>query len=324
MFGNDTLRRALVVPCARIDNVSVAPSAFVVGPPGPTALLGLMHRISLDLQAASIFGEEDAVAGVSLICHEFGIAPGHRRIPPERRGEHGEKAGAMIDDPEGYLTCSLIFEVIVSSPDVLEAARAYLARRLLSYRLAGGRIIRAGFATANGGTEHKPVLRPVEAAWDNNQFRPILRALPPGSVLADRTDLMAPVGPDDRRDALDRLLDVLAWRQQPLKEPSGKEDKNDEKHAPTGKMAWVRSQPGWIVPIHIGWRPLSAVADRAGMRSAIGVIGHVWAEDVVGLGGWVSTRKAFLAKEPAPVFWAYQIGPSTGPYLTRGRGISQD
>ena len=320
MFGDETQRRALLVPCARVDNVSVAPGAFVVGPPGPTALLGLMHRISLDLTAAAVFGDDDGLIGVTLICHEFGIAPGHRRIPPERRGEHGDKSGAMIDDPEGYLTCSLVFEAMTSTPDVLEAARTFLSRRLLSYRLAGGRIIRAGFATSNGGPDHGATLRPVEAAWDHNQFRSMLRALPPGSVLADRTDRMAPTDPDDRRDALDRLLDVLAWRQQPPKERSGKE----EDDALERKKVWVRSQPGWFVPVQIGWRPISSVADRAGMRSAAGVIGHVWAEDVVGIGEWVSTRMAFLTKEPAPVFWAYEIGSSAGPYLTHGRRIGQD
>jgi CRISPR type I-F-associated protein Csy2 len=318
MFGDQ--RHALVVPCARIDNVSAAPGAFVVGPPGPTALLGLMHRIGRDLEAASIFGERDGLAGVSLICHEFGVAPGHRRIPPERRGEHGDRSGAMIDDPEGHLTCSLVFEAIASDPDVLEAARDYLARRLLSYRLAGGRIIRAGLATSNGGSEQKPSLRAVEAAWDHDEFRSILRVLPPGSVLADRTDRMAPIGPDDRRDALDRLLDVLAWRQQPLKERSGK----DEKNMPARRMAWVRSQPGWFVPVQLGWRPISSVADRVGMRSGAGVIGHVWAEDVLGIGEWVSTRKAFLTKEPPPIIWAYKIGPPAGPYLTRGRRIGED
>jgi CRISPR type I-F-associated protein Csy2 len=313
-------RHALVAPCLRIDNVSAAPGAFVVGPPGPTALLGLMHRISLDLEAASIFGEDDGLVGVSLICHEFGVAPGHKRIPPERRGEHANKSGAMIDDPEAHLTCSLVFEAQVSTSDTLDRARAYLACRLLSYRLAGGRIVRVGFATSDDGPGHKPHLRPVEAAWEHDDFRSILRALPAGSVLADRTDRMAPTGPDDKRDALDRLLDVLAWKQPFARERGGQEAKN----TPAKRMAWVKSQPGWFVPVHLGWRPLSSVAERAGMRSGAGVIGHVWAEDVIGLGEWVSTRKAFLTKNPPPAIWAYKIGPSAGPYLTRGRRVGED
>lgn len=311
MFGNESGLRAIVIPVARVDNVSAATSSLLVSPPTPLAALGLMRKMEIDLQQVGILPRgRHPFECVSLIVHEFEISPGHRRIPPEMRGEENKKAGAMLDDPEGHLLCTLVISARMAADD-LNAIKAHLARNIRGYRLGGGRIVRAGIASPDVGKDSKPGINPVEVAADEEQFQRILRALPSGSVLADRTYMLAenPEDPDGG-DALDRLLDVVVRK----KVTSG-----EGKQATT---SWRRKHAGWLVPVAIGWRAISDVRMRKGMREAEGVVGHAWAEDVLGLGEWVSIRKAFKDGDgnrgTGGFAWAYGEAPAEGPYLAVG------
>jgi hypothetical protein len=52
------------------------------------------------------------------------------------------------------------------------------------------------------------------------------------------------------------------------------------------------------------------------MRDAEGVVGHVFVEEIIGLGEWVSTRRAFGgARSPDAVAWRYQADEATGMFL---------
>jgi hypothetical protein len=83
-----------------------------------------------------------------------------------------------------------------------------------------------------------------------------------------------------------------------------------------GKTEWARAGRGWIVPLHIGWRAISDVADRPGMREGTGVLGHAWAEDVIGLGEWRATRRVFSGEGCSEeAIWRYREAPPEGPYL---------
>jgi CRISPR type I-F-associated protein Csy2 len=321
MLGNDKLR-AIVVPVARVDNVSVASSAFVAGPPGPMALLGLMNKMEIDLREAGAIGNDMFFRSAAMIVHEFEIAPGHRRIPPEMRGEAGNKAGAMIDDPEGHLLCTLVF-VATTEGEELESARGFLERNIRRYRLGGGRIVRSGLATKDAGEEEAPMNRPVVTAIDQKALMKIMRVLPHGAVLADRTSLLANKDEDgqetgDRRDQLDRLLDLLALKQRAkMPNPKEKPRKFDPTRVPD--LEWCREHKGWLVPVAIGWRALSDVRERLGMRTGEGVVGHAWVEDVVGLGEWITASRAVRHDGFGEgILWSYRLGSKAGPYLVSG------
>jgi CRISPR type I-F-associated protein Csy2 len=344
MFGNETNSRAIIVPVARVDNVSVATASLLVSPPSPLAALGLARRMELDLQRVGILpSDRISFRSVAVAVHEFEVAPGHRRIPPEMRGEGGNKAGSMVDDPEGHLLCTLIISADIGDAEMLRAVRDYLSRNIRRYRLGGGRIIRSGFVTARGGADRRPTLNPVEAAWDEDEFQRVVRVLPPGSVLADRTHMLAenPDAPDGC-DALDRLLDFVAVMKRPIRTkghleaaaPNVDDEENsihrveaDRKLVQAGKWEWARKEAGWFVPVAVGWRALSDVRKRAGMRHGEGVVGHVWAEDVLGLGEWISIKRAFRHPDKngdRGVFgtaWAYQQAPPEGPYLAAGDNL---
>lgn len=295
--------RAIVVPSLRVDNVSVAGSAFVVGAPGPTAFLGFAHRLQLDLARAGGLADSLPILGASMIVHAFDLSPGHRRIPPEMRGEHGNMAGAMIDDPEGALTCSLVLYAKTDDKDDLAAAARHLNRNLQRYRLAGGRFVRsqAPSQLTRTGKEGAPAHpdAPILTAWSQEDLGRMLRVLPPGSALLNATSRLE-TAEADGRDALDRLLDLIA----------ATEVTDGE------RTKWARSSQGWLVPLQVGWRALSEVADRPGMREGEGVIGHAWVEDVVGLGEWRATRRTFSTKGCCPAaVWRYLEAPPEGPYL---------
>jgi hypothetical protein len=322
MFGNDSNRRAIVIPVARVDNVSVATGSLVVSAPVPTAFLGLTHKLELDIKAAGIVPSAAfKFHSVALMVHAFEIAPGHRRIPPHQADEHNKQAGSMIDDPEGSLLCTIVISAEIVDHGAMEAIRSWIERNILRYRLGGGRFVRTGFVSSKTGKDGIPGRRPIEAAWDSSEFANVIRNLPPGSLLADRTYLMEDKE-GDGRDAMDRILDAMAR----VKTYPGQQEPHIDavetdvaKNAKRGRPIWKRNQLGWFVALPIGWRALSSVAQRSGMRDGNGVVGHAWVEDVVGLGEWVYTRNAFKAGQcQADVFWSYKPCPAGGPYLVEG------
>lgn len=56
--------------------------------------------------------------------------------------------------------------------------------------------------------------------------------------------------------------------------------------------AWRRNQKGSLVPIDIGYRALSKVVPRSGLRMADGIEGHAWVEGVISIGEWVPKGRA--------------------------------
>lgn len=332
MFGENDMR-AIVLPALRVDNVSVATASILVSPPSPMAALGLMHKIELDLQRARILpAGANPFRSVAIAMHEFEIAPGHRRIPPEMRGESQDGAGSMIDDPEGNLLCSIVISAEIEDRYVLASIKDYLSVNIRRYRFGGGRIIRSGIASKDTKKDAW-YLNPVETAWDEAEFQRIVRVLPPGSVLVDRTRSLDKKDDDDPRDALDRLLDLIARVKVPDQPKSESErgdsrDGSDHDVACYGlpvpregeKWSWGRTTLGWKVPVAIGWRALCKVCDRPGMRVATGVVGHVWAEDIIGLGEWVSLRRALAISVNGYRIsaWKYCESLPQGPYIVEG------
>jgi CRISPR type I-F-associated protein Csy2 len=331
MFGENNMR-AIVLPVLRVDNVSVATASILVSPPSPMAALGLMHKIGLDLNRAGILhADANPFRSVAFAVHEFEIAAGHRRIPPEMRGESRDGAGSMIDDPEGNLLCTLVISAEIEDHSVLASIKDYLSANMRRYRFGGGRVIRSGIASSDIG-KGAWRLNPVETAWDEAEFQRIVRVLPPGSVLVDRTRLLDRED-DDPRDALDRLLDRIARVKIPDRVKSDSDNGEDGDGPEDGvasyglpvpregeKWSWGKAASGWTVPVAIGWRALCEVRERPGMRPAAGVVGHVWAEDIVGLGEWVSLRRAFASPADGYRFaaWKYREAPPQGPYVVEG------
>jgi len=328
MFGDETNLRAVVLPAIRVDNASVATASILVSPPSPVAALGLMRKIEIDLQGVGILPTGwNPFRSVAIAVHEFEISPGHRRIPPEMPGESGDKSGSMVDDPEGRLVCTLVISAELGNRDVLGQVKDFLSANVRRYRFGGGRIIRSGIMGGEtGGGKWR--LNPVETAWNEEEFQKIVRVLPPGSVLADRTWQLGPKDEADHRDALDRLLDFVVAVKRPIRAKGEEDEQVDMTRVPRSdeRWEWRKLTPGWLVPVAVGWRALSDVRERIGMRAAENVIGHVWAEDVIGLGEWVSVRRAFSKprdgyRDVEGTAWAYRPCPPQGPYLVEGKDL---
>jgi len=330
---HDPNRRAVVLPDILVEGTETLLGTIVCAPPGPTAIAGFAHRLERDLRASGEIAEADALEGAALVAHAFEIPVGHRKIPPDRPAESKEKAGKQVDAPEGFLRCSLVVCVATDDPQAVVRVSDFARRRLRAYRFGGGHVVRHG----------DPV--PVPEA---DRLDAALRAVSRGFALADRSDLLESAPAD--QDPLARMLDLLALHAVPEKpqaepdnasgetdapEPSdpkvrkrGKKvpkaasaDDGDEGESPKVAYRYVRREgAGWLTPVVVGWRPVTALAQRAGTRSGHDVLGHVFAEDVVSLAEWVPLRKALGASGPsvqqAPkVFWQYAFGPPEGPFL---------
>lgn len=271
----------LVLPNLRIDDVSAASGSFIVGPPSPVALCGFAHRVGLDALRDGI--ADITIRFVSICIHDFSIATGHVRIPPEMRGESRDKAGAMLDEPVGRLQCSLLVGYDVKDDDTSNTDREaliadWMASTLQKRRLSGGRFISGGLCA--GSTIGVTVSRRALVCRNEDDLIKTLRALPAGSFLADRSDLMQPTG--DQRDSLDMLLDAVARVQ--VHDERSRPNAEGKPRAPT---SWRRNQKGSVVPIDIGYRALSKTVARSGLRMADGIEGHAWVEGVMSIGEWV-------------------------------------
>lgn len=232
------------------------------------------------------------VTGVAFVLHSFSLHDGHTRNPVESKEEVRAKAGAsgIIDEPKARMTCSLVIEAEGARDDIRRGA-GDVARFLARARLGGGTLV-------PGGVPGGPA---VQACLDDAELLRALAALPPGHVLRDRSDLME-AQEGDRRDSLDRFLDALALS------PAGSGD----------SQRMVRQQPGWVVPVGIGFKAISPAAHRRGQRTGAGVEGHVFGEDMLGLAEWITLRKA-IRESLSGCFWSYRISTESGTYAVAAR-----
>lgn len=271
----------LVLPRLRVDDLSAVSGVAVVGTPSPTALVGFAHALQRQLGVP--------IPGIAIMMHEFSLHDGFPKLPVDTADavKKGTAGAPILEQMRARMVCSLLLAV-----DADMMALAGLAQRagqaLRRMRLAGGTITEAGLPGPDGDLGPAAI-----ACASETEFGQVLRSLPPGSFLRDRTDLLPPPGGGD---ALDAVLDALVLRTK------------------DARKSWHRNQPGWIVPLQRGYRAISATAMRPGMRGGDGVTGHVWAEEVIGLGEWVTRRRAW-GENLTGLFWRHTADPARGLYL---------
>lgn len=272
-------KSVLVVPCMRVDDVSALSGTSVIGPPPPSTFLGWGHFVERKLGAGP-------VRGVAIGMHSFSMHQGFPKIPVDDAGaaRSGVGAGPIIEAPRARMVASLLLALDIPREEVPGVA-ARAAAMLFGMRFAGGVIVGAGVSGAADGTPGPAVI----GCADPDSFRRVVFSLPGCAFLRDRSDLF-----QNGRDCLDTLLDAVG---------------RTEVH----EGVWRRGQRGWVVPIQKGFRAISKVAQRRGARDSDGVQGHVWAEEILGLGEWVSRARAWSSGMQG-VFWSHTADPERGLY----------
>lgn len=278
----------LVIGPLSVDGMTAQQPDIVAGYPAPTAVAGLGYKFALDLSKTQV-GKVMA-NGTAVVVHDHSVMDGHVKLPLEDKAKIRQNKGASILDERRArasisIVISLDFENDVQDDIIVKHAQDLLP----GLYFAGGK----AFPVCNG----QPAK--VLVAKNHDGLASALREVPPGYVLLDRSDLMQ--GAADEKDPLDILLDLIEFVPQ---------DSGD------GQPRHSRRQPGWLVPVFVGYQAIEGRQIRRGVRHAE-AIGHVFAESIYSVGEFRSVR-GILAKDPdalASAFWKHNYNSQTETYF---------
>ncbi|MFE8032362.1 type I-F CRISPR-associated protein Csy2 [Thiohalocapsa marina] len=310
----------LLLPRLRVQNANAIPGPLSWGFPAPSAFLGFT-----DAFARRLRGRFDLVlGGCGIVCHGFEpqvARPAGRRhqvlsltrnpyYAGWKRGFSADKPAALVEEGRAHLDVSLVIEVRTDlHPDDRDELLQALPELLGGLRLAGGSLLPVPLTSLPGPRRVPKWFEWFDAAADNvATFRTLRHRLLPGFALVERTDLLAArldelqaVQPD--ASALDALLDLCRLNI----EPTGP-DPSD-----AAQTLWeVRSRPGWLVPLPLGYASLSPLyAPGTVSRARDMVTPFRFCESLYGLGQWISPHRLTALEQ---LLWQRDTAPEAGVY----------
>lgn len=294
----------LLLPRLRVQNANAISGPLSWGFPAVTAFTGFVHALQRRLRE-----EMDGIAldGVGIVCHHFEAQtsqPAGKRTrvfhlsrnPVDKDGD----SAAIVEEGRIHLEISLLIGV---SGDMLYAyeqqAIADRAWELASsMRRAGGSLL-----PPTAQDRNKPSLDfwPGTEEEERTLSRKLALRLLPGFTLIPRQDLLASHAAALReQDAglgeLDALLDLSRLNIDPPDEDNG----------------WhVRRKPGWLVPIPVGYRSLSAHAPGSVRNARDRTMPFHFVENLYTLGQWCSPHRFADIRQ---LLWYHQAEPEAGLY----------
>jgi CRISPR-associated protein Csy2 len=302
----DAPEALLLLPRLRVQNANAISGPLTWGFPAVTAFTGFVHALQRKLR-------EDidiTLDGVAIVCHQHQTqtsqpAGKRTRVFHLTRNPVGKDGGtaAIVEEGRLHLEISLLIGV---SGDVLYEGvldNATIAQRAwdtaLGMRLAGGSLLPP---TWKLGERSQPSLEPWPGTVEEESrlSRRLARRLLPGFALIPRDDLLtrhtaALQEKDASMTSLDALLDLSRLNV----EPPGSPDENGEP-----RQGWqVRQRSGWLVPIPLGYRSLSAHAPGSVRNARDRNVPFHFVESLYGLGEW---RSPLRFSDIRQLLWYHQ------------------
>jgi len=300
-------RAVLVIPRLRIQNANAISSPMTWGFPSITAFTGLMTALERRL------GPEAGVQlmGVGVVCHAFEAqvtTEGYTRAFHLTRNpvlQDGSTA-AIVEEGRVHLEVSLVFQVQLADAHRGEPEREALASRV-AQELAGMRVA--------GGSVMPPLPGALRSArrpilWmlpDDDQFdaqrklmRRLARGLMPGFALVSRDDLLAQRLQELRQanpeaSVWDAWLDWCRLTSRPAaaEAPMAADGQQPSPDGEGTAVEWMTERrPGWIVPIPVGYAPLSPLQPAGSVRGARDMVTPFrFVETVWSIGQWISPHR---------------------------------
>jgi CRISPR-associated protein Csy2 len=309
----------LVLPRLRVQNANAISSPMTWGFPSITAFTGLMTALERRL------GRDAGIAffSVGVICHGFEpqvTRGGYTRAFHLTRNPvlQDGSTGGIVEEGRAHLDITLVFDVTLSSALLGEAERAQLAARIGDL-VAGMRIAGGSVMPVLPGALRRPSRAQLLLVSDNleqrsKDFRQLRRRWLPGYALVSRDDLLAARLAELQKNALDATL-LDAWLDLArLNYRATRHVKIDDK---TGEsidtVEWASdARAGWIVPIPVGFAPLSNVHPAGAVAGARDPgVPFCFVESVYSIGQWISPHRLNDVKD---LFWEPIRDPVTGLY----------
>jgi CRISPR-associated protein Csy2 len=313
----------LLLPRLRVQNANAIPGPLSWGFPAPTAFLGFVDALQRRLreQLALDFG------GCGIVCHGFDpqvARPAgrfHRVLKLTRnpyyagwkRGFTADKPAALVEEGRAHLDVSLLIEVRTDlHADDCTDLLGILPDIIGGLRLAGGSLLPPPlrFGTTTPDSRHLPIWFdwPDVASDRRVVFQKLRRRLLPGFALVERTDVLAARLAEMQAEqpdasALDALIDLCRLNIEPI---------GPDPETPEQTLWQVRSRPGWLVPLPLGYAALSPVYAPGTVRGARDAVTPMrFCESLYGLGQWVSPHRL---TDLTQLLWQRDTHPETGIY----------
>ena len=310
----------LLIQNIHIQNANAMSSPVTIGFPAMTAWLGGVHALERRLRARE--GLSDiSFTEAAVSCHAFDLqtyrgkgayedsillpakpltSKSKQKNPLSNTKTGGAPASpndvktpSFIEEARIHLNVSLLLRLGHIMADIRTHLIEAVREELPCLKLAGGDILRFRLPES---------IFYVDETAEDGELK-VLSKLMPGYVLVERRDLMEKAMAD-RKNGVEALLHYLEIQYQPEKK------KDDE------VLRWVgkKAEPGWIVPIAVGFKGLSPLGKVACQRDA--ETPHRFAESVITLGEF---KMPYHFQHISEILWKYEYLADKNLYLCRNK-----
>ncbi|MGE8496933.1 MAG: type I-F CRISPR-associated protein Csy2 [Pseudomonas sp.] len=315
----DVPEALLLLPRLRVQNANAISGPLTWGFPAVTAFTGFVHALQRKLREEM----DITLDGVAIVCHHHQAQtsqPAGKRtqvfhLSRNPVGKDGSTS-AIVEEGRIHLEISLLVGVTGGAlyDGVLD--QAAIAQRAwdiaLGMRLASGSLLPP---TWKLGERNRPLLElwPGTADEEARLSRRLGQRLLPGFALIPRDDLLTRhTATLQEKDASLTTLDALLDLSRLNIEPPGSLDESGEP-----REHWqVRQRTGWLVPIPIGYRSLSAHAPGSVRNARDRSVPFHFVESLYGLGEWRSPHRFSDIRQ---LLWYHQAEADlyrcTAPFL---------
>ncbi len=275
----------------RTEGLNAEANQYIAGFPAITSFTGYGHLF--ERKVNEFFPENPiTVNGVAVISHAFHLYEGHPKCTGGSEGLQKNKivSPPILEEVKADMTVTLVFSVTVKEDpeeNLPEIVGEYAHKFLDSFPLCGGSV------WPQSETQY---------FLDEQELWVHLETFSDGHFLIERTDLLTGIEDDSGEDSLDELLNALT---------------TSKGENASGKDVWERSQPGWIIPIAVGYQAIEVPQKRLNVRD---IQPHVYAEPVINLGEFMPIEKMVfdysVTKEVPKIFWKHKHNFNFGLYYT--------
>lgn len=274
-------------------------SCYTVGFPAMTAWLGAVH--AWQRQLTRIPGlEQIKLTKTAVISHQCqlqtykngqfsSIIDTANPLKKNKRTGNFERP-PFIEEARIHLDVSLVIEAQGVSGDNEKLCKTKLQTILWQTKLASGDVV---------GYDENIEIKYV--AENTRTERKIIHSLIPGYALVERSELLQPQD-STATDKLDSLLDFLSIHVYSKIE--------DEKNTRT--WHYEKREPGWLVPITIGFKGISPIGKVENQRDE--TADHCFVESVVTLGEF---RMTYRFQSLEDMMWHYEYDAANQLYLCK-------
>jgi CRISPR-associated protein Csy2 len=290
------MKNYLFISHVHIHNANAMSSPYTIGFPAMTAWLGAVHALQRAIQYQGL--AEVCLVKTAVSCHEFTLQTYRGKgdyvnsiigtaNPLNKDGERP----SFIEEARCHLEVSLLAEVTGVTADNKAECLAIVREQLNKMKMAGGDIL-----------SFKGVDLLFVDSDDDKQANSLIRKLMPGYVLIERRDLMtAAMG--EGKDALEALLDHIKIT-------------HTTSVADDGIVRWSaqKKEPGWIVPIAVGFQGISAIGKAKNQRDEN--TEHRFAESVVTLGEF---KMPYRFENIDAMMWSYSADLEKDLYVCKNQ-----